>query len=233
MNAEATPDGERLALHSAMADEKLVRLHNLKAILRSRGLEDRSRARHLSERLGKNISYWSGLLAGDRAFGEKAARNIEEGLGLPRGALDGADLLGKSAQDGIDGLTEVTPELRGAVGHALSQPLHILSPTIIAWELLLSVNLPERFVCVIQDEAMSPELQPGYHVYFRRATEPEAGKVMLLADSDEHTYIRRCRIKKPGHWEAVADSPAFSPLDSIQDGLRVLGVFRGYYLPDD
>jgi phage repressor protein C with HTH and peptisase S24 domain len=42
----------------------------------------------LAQRLGSSYSYWRDMLAGIRSFGEKAARRIEQGLGLPNRWLD-------------------------------------------------------------------------------------------------------------------------------------------------
>jgi hypothetical protein len=61
--------------------EKDVRVANLKKLKLS--------ARQLAERVEtKGYSYWQGLLNGSRPFAEKAARSIEDDLGLPRGWLD-------------------------------------------------------------------------------------------------------------------------------------------------
>lgn len=63
-----------------MAEDALIRLENLKRL----GLD----ARQLSARLGSGYSYWRDMLKGDKSFGEKVARRIEDGLGLRRGQLD-------------------------------------------------------------------------------------------------------------------------------------------------
>lgn len=63
-----------------MVDDALIRLQNLKALKLS--------ASDLSLRVGGAKSYWFGMLAGKRPFGEKTARNIEEKLELGRGSLD-------------------------------------------------------------------------------------------------------------------------------------------------
>lgn len=43
----------------------------------------------LQQRAGRTYSYWRDLLENEKkSFGEKAARSIEEDLGLPRGWLD-------------------------------------------------------------------------------------------------------------------------------------------------
>lgn len=46
-------------------------------------------AKELSEKVGGRYTYWRDLLTDSKkSFGEKAARKIEEKLGLPRGSLD-------------------------------------------------------------------------------------------------------------------------------------------------
>lgn len=63
-----------------MSDDALIRLENLKAL--NLGPTE------LSASVGSSYQYWRDLLAGHKSFGEKAARKIEEKLGLPRGSLD-------------------------------------------------------------------------------------------------------------------------------------------------
>lgn len=68
---------------SRMNDDALIRLSNLKALNLT--------PKDLSERVGNRVSYWSDLLRGQKSFGEKLARKIEEQLSIPRGSLDTAD----------------------------------------------------------------------------------------------------------------------------------------------
>lgn len=67
-----------------MSDVQRDRLFNFRRIATARGLTPQS----LSDRLGSRYSYWRDLLAGQKSFGEKMARRIEEGLDLPLGWLD-------------------------------------------------------------------------------------------------------------------------------------------------
>jgi hypothetical protein len=66
-----------------MGEDALIRLTNLKAL--GHGPAD------LVRLIGSTYPYWRDLLAGQKSFGEKAARNIEAKLGLPRGCLDQPD----------------------------------------------------------------------------------------------------------------------------------------------
>lgn len=63
-----------------MGEDALIRLENLKGL--GHGPTD------LVRLIGNSYPYWRELLAGQKSFGEKAARNIEAKLGLPRGSLD-------------------------------------------------------------------------------------------------------------------------------------------------
>ncbi len=66
-----------------MSEDALIRLINLKATgVTAKQLEDKKIGRY---------SYCRDLLAGNKSFGEKAARKIEEKFGWPRGCLDTAE----------------------------------------------------------------------------------------------------------------------------------------------
>lgn len=60
----------------------LIRLTNLKSL--------KQKAAELSVTVGGSQSYWTGVLARTRPFGEKTARKIEAAYDLPRGWLDEA-----------------------------------------------------------------------------------------------------------------------------------------------
>lgn len=65
-----------------MSDDALIRRENLKALGKS--------ATELAALMGKTPQYWRDLMQTEKSFGEKAARGIEEKLGLARGQLDQA-----------------------------------------------------------------------------------------------------------------------------------------------
>lgn len=67
---------------------KEIRLQRLRDHMHSRNLT----VNDLISKTGKRQSYWSDLLAGKKSFGERAARSIEESLGLPSGYLDTEDV---------------------------------------------------------------------------------------------------------------------------------------------
>lgn len=83
----STPSGVAPMLQSDMADEAVIRKQNLVRYCREH--KPPLAATDLAELLGSRVSLWADLLAGRKpSFGEKLARRIEEGLGLPRGYLD-------------------------------------------------------------------------------------------------------------------------------------------------
>lgn len=63
-----------------MSEDSLIRLENLR--------NTKLRPTELVRRCGSSVAYWSDLIAGRKSFGEKTARKIEAGLGLPRGSMD-------------------------------------------------------------------------------------------------------------------------------------------------
>lgn len=75
-----------------VADEALVRLGNLKAVLKARGLgaTDLAKMAKAAHQKGR-VSYFADLIKDRKSFGEKTARRIEGLLGIPQGSLDQVD----------------------------------------------------------------------------------------------------------------------------------------------
>lgn len=113
----------------------------------------------------------------------------------------------------------------------MSHPEKKIDPPQMKWESILSVPLPQRFVLVIRDDSMAVPgqrgMSPGDRATFHRSETARPGDDVLLADAEGNLYIRTYQERKPGHWLAVARNPAFQPLDSKVDGLRVIGVLKG------
>jgi hypothetical protein len=89
-----------------MNDQKLVRLNNLQRLCQERSIGPRD----LVTSVGSTYSYWRDLLAGDRSFGEKISRRIEDALSLPRGWLDGVVPTKHGAVEADPPRGEITPE---------------------------------------------------------------------------------------------------------------------------
>jgi hypothetical protein len=86
VKASSTPTSEKTMLYCAMADDARIRTENLRALWDARGFTVTSAPKVL----GRSASFWSDLRKGNKSFGEKLARDIEERLQLPRGWLDQA-----------------------------------------------------------------------------------------------------------------------------------------------
>ena len=99
-----------------MSDDALIRLANLKTL--GYGPTD------LVSKVGNSYQYWRDLLAGKKSFGEKAARNIEAKLALPRGCLDLDEGCGTRQDNTVDNQTSKT----GGVRNQKSKPGEIVIP---------------------------------------------------------------------------------------------------------
>lgn len=92
-----------------MAEDAQIRRENLQRLVRARGWAPKD----LEARAYGRYSYWRDLLhEPGKPFGEKAARKIEESLGLPRLWLD-------DAEASLELLTH---------GHAANEPQPLLPP---------------------------------------------------------------------------------------------------------
>jgi hypothetical protein len=91
----------------------------------------------------------------------------------------------------------------------------------------MQYELGREFQTVMPDASMAPDVPKGATVILVTGVEPEPGDYVLLVDSHGHHSLREYRLVRPGHWQAHALNPAFLPLDSERDGLRVLAVFEG------
>lgn len=120
-----TTHGYRPVRQCAVGTDKAVRIEHLKLALASRQIAQPERARYLMNQIGRGtVAYWSGLLAGDRSFGEKVARAIEDALGLPRAYLDGPGLSLEAMEvaEIYDTLDERSQNVLMATAHALIRP---------------------------------------------------------------------------------------------------------------
>lgn len=102
-----------------------------------------------------------------------------------------------------------------------------LPPSHVAWEEIMQRELSAEFQTVMPDASMAPDVPRGAVVIFVTGVEPEPGDWVLTADNQGHLYLREYRLVRPGHWQAHAVNPAFLPLDSLRDDLRVIAVFDG------
>lgn len=134
--------------------------------------------------------------------------------------------------DDPTGWTEPHHSKEGArPGGALAQEM-ILRPYIVAplvpWEQIVSkADLPIEFQTVLVDDAMAPKAPAGSKVKFRRDTKPTPGDAVLVVDDRGELYCRVYHAGLHGIWQAVATNPVYPPLQSQENGLRILAVFAG------
>ena len=107
-----------------MPQEKSTRVSRLISALERKCVPERERARYMHQQTGKLISYWSGVLAGDRPFGDKAARAAEEALRLPHLYLEdeGLSLDAMELAELFDQLDDHSRAVLTATAHALMKP---------------------------------------------------------------------------------------------------------------
>lgn len=171
----------------------------------------------------------SGMKQGDISKIETGRIQQTTGIARLAAALGVSPLwleMGEGAQPLWTDAQPLGTELGGGLDHALSDESATINPIQMQWELLLLSALPSRFSLIVRDEAMPP-MRPGHRAIFDKADKAEPGDVVLIADRDDNLYIRMYRERRPGHWFAEAGNQGFAPLDSAEDGLRILAILAG------
>lgn len=176
--------------------------------LKSLGLD----ARALVSRAGKTYSYWRDLMGDDKkSFGEKAARSIEEALGLPPGWLD---TLPQEPQATIP-----------AQAHALTLDAYTVPPKI-EWEnLMLLTELPSGFRAAVPDDALAPRVLRGTELIFSTEAAPAPGVGILIRDAAGAVHVRRYAQAPGGGWAAQALNDAYASFPGPE--VQLLAVMTG------
>lgn len=148
-----------------------------------------------------------------------------------------AKYMGYATVEGLIDLQDPPVASENPVNYSRSQA-HRMSharPTIarqkIEWgDMVDEEKLPMRFELQMRDESMAPLIKRGEWGVFRKlppGTLPEAGKRYVVVDKTGEPFLRECRVRRPGQWEAHALVDAHLPLDSEIDGLRVVAIMTG------
>ena len=104
---------------------------------------------------------------------------------------------------------------------------YILTPVNTPWEALMQGPLNTEFQTTMPDASMAPDVPSGARIILITGVEAKPGDFVLIADAQGNVYLREYKQTTPSNWEAHARNPAFLPLHSQRDGLRVLAVFDG------
>jgi hypothetical protein len=174
----------------------------------------------LMRRTGYTKGRISQLFDDDQPFGELAARNLAERLGL---AVDYFEM------DRDVHNAHVSPP----VAQSVSLSKFTVPPELVEWERLMkNDSLPELFRVVLPDDAMSPEAKAGWQAEFDRRLKPGPGRGVLVRLANGEVHFRRYRQGRAGEWEARADNERdFPHFESTRDGLEVIAVLSNLLVP--
>lgn len=119
------------------------------------------------------------------------------------------------------------PTTKYAAAHPMSLlPHRVVSP--IPWGASMgTTDLSPKFDSAAPDDSMAPRVRTGQIVTFDSTLQARTGDGVLVVDADGNPYLRIYKERRPGVWEAHAENPAYLPLESERDGLRVLAVVVG------
>lgn len=92
-------------------------------------------------------------------------------------------------------------------------------------------DLPARFTFVLDDDAMGEHGRAGTEVLFHASGAAKLGAGVLVRDKSGALHVRRkAQGRSDSHWLGVPAKSmldTYRTLDSEQDGLKILAVWRG------
>lgn len=110
--------------------------------------------------------------------------------------------------------------------HAVSY-LPFDDPVLTKEDLMAGGEKPARFIYALEDDSMGKFGKAGDQVLFDREKPWRVGSGVLVATSSGEVHVRRvAQGRNDGHWLAVPVNPLYRQLDSEQDGLTVIGVWK-------
>lgn len=123
----------------------------------------------------------------------------------------------------IQHAAEGIPAYSARQAHLMSHPGH--DAPALTWEQLMQAEkLPSLFRVSLVDNALADELHAGDEVVIDTTANAAAGDFVVVRDRDGQLYVRMYRERRAGEWSAHAMNPAFEPMESVRDGLTVVGV---------
>lgn len=153
---------------------------------------------------------------------EKGAKNISE-INARR-----IETAARKTTYWLDGPPAVrgSPTTQKEVAHALSHLTVEDAPHVEWGEQMTGDDLPPVFWATLPDDSMAPRATAGKKMCFDRGMVPRPGDGVLVVDRAGGVAFRLYRSAGAGRWTAAAMNPAYEPLDSERDGLRVLAVLK-------
>jgi SOS-response transcriptional repressor LexA len=239
-----------------MSDERMIRIDNLKLLMKQ---TDSTRA-DLSRHLSCSDTYISKLLSGrPGTFGEKAARKIEEAFKKERFWLDQIHTDGEYSEES---LKEVAPTNRtpweyprqtptfGGVSFIAEPGSDNLLPTI-RWEQLKMLELENshlelravskapaegvtgprsKWVIMSNDDSsMNPTIPPGSRLRVDLISDgnyAKPGNVIICKIPSGEYFVRRFKFVTSAHFIAEPENKSYATLDSLTDSVTVIAIVR-------
>ena len=184
------------------------RRENFAAYVRQRLGGDRAK---LMRKTGLSKGRITQLFDQKEPFGERAAANLTDALGLPAGYFEKPapveDLQPPKGGHWVEG-----PRIGVTSGNWLSLVEPTIEPRTILWESLLSEPLPQQFKMAVPDDALAPAYPAGSLFIWSTVKEARVGSVVLVRDEFGQPHARRHgQGRAPGQWVAEATGPGFLP----------------------
>lgn len=231
-----------------MSDERMIRVDNLKLLMKSNSL---SKA-ELAKMLGTSDSYVSKLLSGKPGtFGEKAARKVEERFKKSRFWLDELHPQGEYSPES---LKEASNANTKPIGHPLAEPetsSHCKLLPVIKWEQLSMLQYKNTDPEIVRlehvntesntsdrtkwlemaedDTSMGDRLPPKTRILVEPLqpgqTIPAGSFVVISLNAGEH-MVRRYKHVTKDRFIAEPLNPGFATLDSADTPMTVVGLVK-------
>ena len=237
-----------------MSDERMIRVDNLKLLMKSNGLNKAD----LSKLLITSDSYVSKLLSGrPGTFGEKAARKVEEKFKKPRFWLDEVHPQGEYSDESLKQAAPLPAAERAGEYNVLKLVVNAENATdctllpVITWEqlpMLFFKNTESRLANTehirtdarasdsakwlqIQDDdaSMADRLPPGTRLLVEPCETEEAvsaGAFVIIHLQPDEYIVRRYKQVTRGRFLAEPVNPAYATLDSETTPMRVVAVVK-------
>lgn len=193
-----------------VSDERLIRLENLRRVMNARSLKYAD----LTQQLGSRYTFWRDLFElPTKSFGEKLARKIESGLGLPRTWLD-------TPQTDVPPLIVSGSKIRYSVQLQAVPAANVRQVWVVG---KTQGGMPERiwndgdmpvgstdqyadvsttdehaFACRVVGDSMVPRYMPGEFALVEPGTPPELEDDVLVRLTTGETMLKRLLSRRSG-----------------------------------